>query len=137
MIDSFRGEYFFLSNFYPHAIELNGLKYPCNENAFQALKIVNKDDRKIFETISPKEAKKLGRHVQLRANWNDMRYDIMYQLCVLKYSDPVLKAKLIATYPEQLIEGNVWGDKYWGAVNGIGQNKLGKILMKIRDDLLI
>ena len=52
-----------------------------------------------------------------------------------KFSNPDLKEKLLATGNEELVEGNWWGDQYWGICDGIGKNKLGKLLMKVRKEL--
>ena len=52
-----------------------------------------------------------------------------------KFSDPGLRKALLDTGDEYLEEGNTWRDEYWGVCNGIGKNRLGKLLMKIRDEL--
>jgi predicted NAD-dependent protein-ADP-ribosyltransferase YbiA (DUF1768 family) len=61
----------------------------------------------------------------------------MKQLLKLKFNNPDLQQKLIATYPEELIEGNYWHDTYWGVCEGVGENHLGKLLMEIRNELYI
>lgn len=134
MINNFRGKYYFLSNFYEAPVTWNGLTYLNNEAAFQSAKTFS--DRECFTNLDPSSAKKLGRRVQLRDDWEDVKNDIMYEICKAKFSQNIeLKKKLLATGDKHLEEGNTWGDKIWGTVNGIGENRLGKILMKIREEL--
>lgn len=134
MINNFRGKYYFLSNFYEAPVTWNGLTYLNNEAAFQSAKTFS--DRECFTNLDPSSAKKLGRRVQLRDDWEDVKNDIMYEICKAKFSQNIeLKKKLLATGDKRLEEGNTWGDKIWGTVNGVGENRLGKILMKIREEL--
>ncbi|MBR0542558.1 MAG: NADAR family protein [Clostridia bacterium] len=132
-INSFRGEYFFLSNFYEAPIQYDGLVYRNNEAAFQAQKCENKDDRKRFTAMNPSEAKRAGRKVKLRPYWDEIKYDIMFRLVFNKFlQNADLADKLVATGDVPLEEGNDWGDKIWGTVNGVGENHLGKALMETR-----
>lgn len=86
--------------------------------------------------LDPSSAKRKGRHVQLRHDWEKVKFDIMYEICKAKFSQNAeLKDKLLATGDEYLEEGNTWGDRIWGTVNGKGQNNLGKILMRVREEL--
>lgn len=134
MINNFRGKYYFLSNFYEAPVTWNGLTYLNNEAAFQSAKTFS--DRECFTNLDPSSAKRLGRRVQLRDDWEDVKNDIMYEICKAKFSQNIeLKKKLLATGDKHLEEGNTWGDKIWGTVNGVGENRLGKILMKIREEL--
>lgn len=136
MINEFKGEYYFLSNFYNKPVTWEGITYLNNEAAFQSAKILNKFARKRFATLDPSSAKKEGRRVQLRNDWEKVKYNIMYEICFAKFSqNEDLKVKLLETGDEHLEEGNTWGDKIWGTVNGEGQNNLGKILMRIRKEL--
>ena len=136
MINSFRGKYFFLSNFYVRPIIYDGILYLNNEAAFQAQKCENYEDRKIFSLLNPKEAKKLGRHIDLRKDWEDIKINIMKEIVLTKFEQHHdLAMKLIKTEDEELVEENTWDDKIWGQVNGVGQNLLGKILMETRDIL--
>ena len=137
-IDSFRDEYFFLSNFYNAPVFYDGLLYQNNEAAFQAQKTLEKTDRKVFTQLAPAEAKRRGRHVRLRDDWEEIKDGIMEEIVRAKFSqNPKLKAELLATGEAQLIEGNTWNDRYWGVDvrSGIGKNHLGKILMKVRSEL--
>lgn len=136
VIDSFRGKYFFLSNFFEAPIEYEGLTYRNNEAAFQAAKVIDKKLREEFSTLNPSEAKRKGRRVSLRPDWEQVKNRVMYEVCLAKFTqNPELKTKLLETGDIKLEEGNTWGDKTWGTVNGKGENRLGKILMKIREDL--
>lgn len=136
MINEFRGEYFFLSNFYESPVEYLGITYQNNEAAFQSMKTFRPDEREKFSSINPSDAKKAGRKVKLRTDWEEVKDSCMYGICFAKFQqNPELKQLLLNTGEEYLEEGNLWGDKVWGTVNGDGENKLGKILMQVREKL--
>lgn len=136
MIDSFKNEYRFLSNFHSVEIEQEGVVYPSSEHAYMAMKTTDENLRKeISKLKTPREAKKFGRKIILRDNWDDLKISYMEEILKKKFSNPELKEKLKATGNQELVEGNTWGDVFWGVCNGIGQNNLGKILMKIRDEI--
>lgn len=60
----------------------------------------------------------------------------MYEIVKAKFlQNKEIKEKLLLTGNEELIEGNTWGDRIWGTVNGVGENRLGKILMQVREEL--
>lgn len=137
-IDSFRGKYYFLSNFYPAEVTLEGLTYKNNEAAFQAQKVLSIDGRMAFTELSSADAKKKGRRVRLRPDWEQVKDGIMEEIVRAKFMQNLeLKQQLLSTGKAELIEGNTWNDRYWGvdARSGIGQNHLGKILMKVREEL--
>ncbi|MCA9071027.1 MAG: NADAR family protein [Planctomycetaceae bacterium] len=137
VVDSFAGEYRFLSNFYPSPIRVDGLLYPTVEHAFQAAKTPDKEEkRKIADARSPGRAKALGRKVRLRKDWESVKVGIMKQLVLLKFREhPDLEERLLATDDAELIEGNTWNDRFWGVCNGHGKNHLGKALMWVRTQL--
>ena len=136
MIDKFRGKYFFLSNFYVAPVEYQGLTYQNNEAAFQSAKAKIKKDNEKFIDLVAAEATKLGSQSALRDDWEDVKIDVMHEVCMAKFTQNLLlKEKLLATGTEELIEGNNHGDTFWGCVNGKGENHLGKILMKVREEL--
>lgn len=135
MISSFRDEYFFLSNFYPVEIKLDGIVYPNAETAFQAQKALDVEERRKFSMLkNPIQAKRLGRKVKLRDDWEEVKLDIMTEVVSQKFlQHPHLIEMLLQTGDEELVEGNKWGDRFWGVCKDKGENHLGKILMKIRD----
>lgn len=136
-IDCFDGKYAFLSNFYSSPIVPfnDGIIYPTVEHAFQAYKTTDINKRKEIATQpTPGKAKRLGRHVKMRDDWREIRIDVMYIALKEKFRDLELRTKLLATGNAELIEGNWWGDKFWGVCEGEGENNLGKLLMKIRED---
>lgn len=92
--------------------------------------------RAIANASTPGLAKKMGRSVSLRPDWEDIKDDVMLEGLYRKFADDELAEWLLDTGDEELIEGNWWGDRYWGVCNGVGQNKLGKLLMKVREELV-
>ena len=137
MIKSFRGEYRFLSNFFPVEVVLDGVTYPSVEHAYQAAKTLDLEKRKEFLGGSAGFAKRLGQRLELRPDWNDVKLSVMTRLNEQKYMRPDLREKLCDTYPQDLVEGNTWGDTFWGVCDDKGSNHLGQILMTIRMQLLI
>lgn len=142
LIAGFFGQFRFLSNFQnlQNGVFLDELIYPTVENAYQAAKWpIN--EREQFTSIPPWEAKKLGKQAPNLDMWKWLRkkYDLMYELNVQKYvKNEVLKQKLMLTDGFVLEERNNWGDRDWGTdTNGQGENNLGKILMRIRTNLLL
>lgn len=137
-ISSFRGKHAFLSNFSNYPARFEDTDYPTAENAFQAAKTLNPVVRERFTEITPSEAKRLGRSVPLRQDWNRIRISVMTGIVRDKFTrNPELKRLLLATGDAILIEGNTWGDRFWGVDErtGKGENHLGLILMDIRKEL--
>jgi ribA/ribD-fused uncharacterized protein len=146
VIDEFQGEYRFLSNFWPATITFEGIEYPSVEHAYQAAKTLDPSERRqIAALATPSEAKTAGRALASRglqrADWEQVKFDVM-ERCVrekfIRHAD--LRAKLLATGDAELVEGNDWGDRVWGvspppSQGGQGENRLGKILMSVRDEL--
>lgn len=138
MIASFSGEYRYLSNFWIASVEYEGIVYPSSEHAYQAAKTLNKDLRGAFaEITSPGEVKRLGQTITMRPDWDDVKINVMRDIVTAKFEqNPELMKMLMATKGHDLIEGNTWGDTFWGECPiGKGRNELGKILMSIRDDI--
>ncbi len=136
MINSFDGKYYFLSNFYPHPIIEDEIVYPTNEHYFQAMKsLIPEERRKIAACRTPGDAKRLGRRIALRSDWEQIKLGIMENALRLKFKDPKLADMLKATGNKKLVEGNRWNDTYWGVCRGVGKNHLGRLLMKVRSDL--
>ena len=136
VIDSFTGEYRFLSNFYPSVIFLHEKSYPTVEHMYQASKTGDPyQEDWVRDAKTPGEAKKRGRRVNIRPDWEQVKIITMLVLLRKKFNIPELKEKLIGTKDAELIEGNTWGDTFWGVCNGVGENNLGKLLMKVREEL--
>lgn len=131
-ISEFEGQYRFLSNFWSCYVKAEGEWYPSVENAYQAMKMKDPANRARFQHIKASEAKRLGRVLPMRDDWDQIKLDIMYNLVKQKFSDLKLQGHLLNTEDAILEEGNWWGDNYWGTVNGYGENHLGKILMRVR-----
>lgn len=138
MIGPFQGKYRFLSNFWPTDVVYEGFHYPTVEHAYVAAKTLSVLDREtIRNTATPAEAKRLGRKLTLRHDWDTIKLGVMESLVRQKFQNHKhLRDLLLATGTEELVELNTWNDRYWGQCPvGYGQNHLGKILMKVRDEL--
>jgi ribA/ribD-fused uncharacterized protein len=160
----FKGEYEFLSNFYPCDVHSDGAWYPSLEHAFQAMKTSDPALRRAIAKLpTAGQAKAAGRRIKLELeNWNRWREGLMYNLLWHKFqSNSVLRARLAATGDRILIEGNWWHDNYWGvcycfkrpkptpadagcaayrreaaALGQVaGENRLGRLLMTLRDEI--
>lgn len=138
---NFRGKYAFLSNFFEvpsPGVYFEGFYYPTVEHAYQAAKSLSYRDRLyIYKLGSPVEAKKYGKNISLRSDWELVKIPTMIQLVYFKFKDPWLKDKLVDTYPENIVEENDWGDTFWGTCKGQGKNILGNILSNVRQTFII
>jgi ribA/ribD-fused uncharacterized protein len=133
---AFSGDRFFLSNFYSHPFLFNGHTYATAEHAFQAAKCVDESEAvRVRRAPSPASARQIGRRVQPRPDWNEVRVDVMRAVLVAKFSDPDLRAPLTATGEADLVEKNTWGDRFWSRSRGVGRNMLGQLLMELRQSL--
>lgn len=124
-ITNFRGDYFFLSNFFiePDKTHVEG--------EYQALK--TSPPTEWIKCVLPYESKRAGKKLKLRPDWHGVKRGYMAGLVFKKFSDHAdLRRRLIETFPKDLVEENTWGDTYWGTCNGAGENQLGKILMATR-----
>jgi ribA/ribD-fused uncharacterized protein len=129
-ITDFRGRHGFLSNFYRSPIVIDDMRCATVEHAFQALKTLDTVAREhVRSAPTAAEAKKRGRVVLLRPDWDAIRVSEMRRCLREKFSDLTLMAQLQATGNEELIEGNYWHDYFWGVCNGRGENWLGKLRM--------
>ena len=158
-IGSFKGDWSFLSNFYPANVKLwidernvpyahdapfiaNIEIYPSVEHAYQAAKFLGPRIRARFQwvTLSAGQAKAMGYGLrdQVRADWKEVNMEIMHDLLVQKFTYSILRRKLLATFQAELIEGNWWHDNFWGnclcddCADIPGLNHLGRLLMEIR-----
>lgn len=137
-ISDFSGGNHFLSNFHPSPVTMDGVIYPTVEHAYQAAKTIDHAEREVIRTSpGPGMAKKLGRHVTVRPDWETTKIAVMTELVYQKFTnDARLANKLIATDGFTLVEGNWWGDVFWGVCKGKGSNHLGHILMAVRRSLM-
>lgn len=136
MILQFVGDYEFLSNFWHSPFVYEGIRYPTNEHFFQAMKTLDPKERMwIASAETPGVAKRRGRSCTLRPDWEQIKEEVMLTGLRLKFAHPILRTQLIMTDGEDLMEGNWWGDTYWGVCNGIGRNRLGVLLMQVRDEI--
>ncbi|MCY4029667.1 MAG: NADAR family protein [Acidobacteria bacterium] len=135
-IDRFRGEHVFLSNFHRAPFPWRGKTWHSSEAAYQAAKSRDEGERECIRAApSPAAAKRLGRRVDLRSDWEHVKDDVMRAVLDAKFAVPELRDALLATGDAELVEGNTWGDVYWGVCGGRGRNQLGRTLMRIRDDI--
>jgi len=141
-IDNFTGQYDFLSNFYARPFEWEGETWRTSEHAFNAAKTLLPGERIwVRDAKTPGEAKRRGRVVTLRNDWDKhWRYVLMYDIVRTKFSDPVMQDMLASTHDSILVEGNTWHDGLWGvcrcATCPPGRNCLGILLMQIRFDIV-
>ena len=130
-------KYAFLSNFFEAEVSYGGLTYGSNEAAFQAQKCMTEEEKLPFTQARPSKSKGMGRRVKLRPDWEEVKVGIMEEIVRAKFDQhPELATRLLATGDRQLIEGNTWGDTFWGVDTrtGQGKNHLGEILMDIRGE---
>jgi ribA/ribD-fused uncharacterized protein len=133
VVKGFFGAYRFLSNFEVADVIYEGVKYPSSENAYQAAKSIDPTVRSQFLNITPAEAKKLGRKIEVRPDWDQVKYQAMYDIVLDKFKrNPYLAEMLEETGDRYLEETNHWRDTTWGVSYGVGTNWLGKILMDVR-----
>lgn len=140
VIDDFspRLKHGFLSNFYLCTIYIDKKPFASIEHAYQAHKTLDESSRELIrKSKTPQEAKKLGKCVQLRSDWIDVRVPLMRTFLIQKFDNPFLQHMLIDTGDAQLIHANSWNDKFWGICRGEGENILGLMLMSIRSELMI
>jgi ribA/ribD-fused uncharacterized protein len=134
-IDSFSGPHRWLSNFWPSPVTLDGVSYPSVENAYQAAKTLNCELRKAFQDVPPGVAKRQGRMITLRPDWEQVKEQVMLDLLRQKFHVLDRRYLLLNTGTAELVEGNYWGDTYWGVCRGVGKNRLGMLLMQVRSEL--
>lgn len=134
----FMGVNRFLSNFWPCNIVFEGESYRSVEAAYVAAKSTDPEVRAQVRRLQTSgDCKKYGKIIKLRPDFENVKMDVMKYLVSYKFSNanPELMQRLIDTGDRELIEGNDWGDVYWGVCNGIGENRLGRILMDVREEL--
>jgi ribA/ribD-fused uncharacterized protein len=131
------GNHRYLSNFYPVEIEFEGKSYASVEHAYQSAKTLDEEQKEfIRKSSSPAVAKKRGKEVNIRHDWDDVKISVMRELLMLKFNQPYFSERLIGTGDAYIEETNWWGDTFWGVCKGKGRNVLGNLLMEIRDNLM-
>lgn len=147
MILEFKDENAFLSNFWGCKITYwrFGIQYffDSSEHLFMSFKNTTKEWHQQCSNLAgytPGQIKRLARKVDLVSNWEDIKYECMTIAVTAKFSqNEDLKAKLLATGKQNLVEGNFHNDKIWGVClkssPNVGENYLGRILMSVRDKL--
>jgi len=140
MIKEFQGEYRWLSNFAPVPIRLENRTYASVEHAYMSMKNHSSvwKDFCAQPGISPGLVKKESRKIDLREDWELIKLSVMEDLVRIKFSSPKYRDKLLATGNQNIQEGNRWNDKFFGIClkTGEGENHLGRIIMKIREELI-
>lgn len=131
-IATFRGNYRWLSNFHPCTVTLDGVAYPSVEHAYQAAKTGDPLLRARMRDGTAGDAKRLGRTVLAAPDWAARKVSVMRGLLRQKFARSDLRMKLLATGDAELVEGNWWGDTFWGIYRGVGDNVFGRLLMEIR-----
>ena len=122
-----------MSNFHSASVEMDSVIYPTVEHAYQAAKTLDRGLRVgIRNAPTPREARRIGRSLKVRSDWIRVKDDIMLSLLRKKFGTEDLEDRLLQTEDAELIEGNSWGDTYWGKVDGEGLNRLGELLMQVR-----
>ncbi|MFV0357789.1 MAG: NADAR family protein [Bacteroides thetaiotaomicron] len=140
MICEFRGAYRFMSNFYPAEVVWLGQTFPTVEHAFQAAKFAAHPEivQEIRNCMTPGETKRIASKYRalIEPSWFIYSRElVMMYLLQQKFSKGSdLHKKLMETGNHELVEGNTWGDVFWGVCNGKGENNFGKMLMFIRDN---
>lgn len=129
------GPYRCLSNFHMHPVRVDGITYACSEAAYMAQKSLKRSVRHQFAALTTaKEAKQLGRTIELRPDWDIVRVHAMYKVLLAKFTQDEESAAVLAMTGDKYIEEtNWWGDHFWGVCGGVGQNNLGRTLMTVRD----
>lgn len=144
LIDRFAGPWAVLSNFAPATVTLDGMVYPTVEHAYCAAKTVDPTEReRIRATTTPGKAKRAGRKLVVRADWEQVKLSVMGELVRQKFTENWQAASLLALSGNaRLVEGNNWHDRFWGECSGCragctanGLNHLGEILMAQRRQL--
>jgi len=136
-VTSFSSQKFrFLSNFWPVQIDFEGTLYMDVEHAYQAAKTSNPEARERIRCApNPAAAKRLGREVPIRSDWESIKIDVMRELLVRKFHTEPMRLWLLQTGGVDLVEGNTWGDTFGGVCRGRGRNELGRLIMDIRKDM--
>ena len=118
-------------------IDESGVVYRSVEHAYQAAKASTQAERElIINAPTPMEAKELAATFVLPEGWADRKVGVMRAFLCRKFAPGTdFAAQLLATGDAHLVEGNNWGDDFWGCCSGSGANHLGRLLMELRSEL--
>ena len=133
------GKYGFLSCLYKKSLIFEGILFPSGEHAYQYGKFRDEDTRNwAMESPKPHLLSILAHGLfawDIVSNWSRIKVNRMYNVLKVKFSDSELKNKLLDTRDSILIE-NSKNDAFWGiGKTGKGKNMLGKLLMKVREEI--
>lgn len=135
-IDRFKDAYSWLSNMHEFdGFVYGNLHFTSTESFYQAMKTMNLTDRKRISQMNGYNAKREGKKIHLRDDWEEVKDDVMLFALRLKFKNAKLRKKLLDTGDSLLIEGNFHGDHYWGVCKGLGLNKLGLFIMQVREEI--
>lgn len=130
----FKDEYAFLSNMFECCVIWKGIPFKSSETLYQMFKCKNIEDMKQFQNLNGYQAKKLGRKVDMRPDWNSVRINYMEYVLRLKFEQNLKLQTRLLEVKGPIVEDNYWKDTFWGVCNGVGENNLGKLLMKLRKE---
>lgn len=152
--DESKGEYRNFSNMSQHPIDIDGEKFPSVEHYFQAMKAREfKDDEmynKIVTAKTAKAVKAMGKKVKnfVKEIWDSKRDEVMEKAVHAKFTQhPELRKQLLDTGDKPIGEADP-RNLYWGIGTSVesekskypskwrGQNRMGRLLMKIREEFL-
>lgn len=142
----FTGRWNLIDNFAPTPVTVDVGRgeqaFPTSEHAFAAAKAVNMHEYlPIATATSPGLAKSLGHQCVLRADWEEVKFEVMWKILLAKFDqNPDAVQVLRETRYRPIYEGNTWGDRIWGVTRGkgttwVGRNALGAMLMELREML--
>jgi len=143
MINEFKGDYRWLSNFEAVTITIDGVSYPSVEHAYMSYKSNDPEWKKFCMDANNTagDVKKKSREVKLVDNWDNLKFTVMSLCLTKKYEQEPFRSRLIKTGTQNIVEGNYFGDTIWGVdlkyTPNIGENHLGRMIMKVREDLII
>lgn len=131
------GKYRALSNFHEEPLIVDGLKFRWSEAAYMAEKtFLAKEKLALMECETPGRAKKLGRTITLRDDWEEVKEAKMLKVLRAKFQQSEFcRELLLSTGDKYIEETNWWGDDFWGKSTAAGKNTLGKLLMQVREEI--
>lgn len=141
MVKEFRGDNYFLSNFFITPVTYMGVLYTSSEHAYMSAKSDDPEWKKYCANpnISPADAKENSKYIRYVNDWNKIKVSVMRECLECKFEEPTLREKLLSTGDQNLQEGNWWNDRFWGVdlnVNpNFGENMLGRLLMELRKEI--